>query len=405
MNPTPSPANFLRPVAPMGIYETLYAFQDAFGKPMGESGTHPWSQGFPRTVQLPNGPTIPDSVAVSVDDLKYPKAWGLPALRESIARSYRDAYGAPVDAENVMVFAGGRPGLMALLMFLESDIRVRIAETEYTPYWDMLKAFNRPYDIVPSHLENGFRPSVADYVGSHADGRRLVLLSNPCNPTGHTRCGEELKELVENSAFGETGLLVDEAYEFFHNPSVSALAHISDLDSSNLFVCGAATKGLQAPGIRVGWVVAAKRHIETLGNFASFGMGGVSHPSQRLAVELLEPARLKQARLAVSSFYGEQRARYGAAFEELGLRLHSGEGGFYHWCQLPDGLTATALNQRLFKDGAAILKGPDCDMYRRGDQGPLANFFRFSFGPLDPASFEADVTLLQSALELDKIAS
>jgi hypothetical protein len=32
---------------PMGIYETLYAFRDAFGQFMGTQGTHPWSQGFP----------------------------------------------------------------------------------------------------------------------------------------------------------------------------------------------------------------------------------------------------------------------------------------------------------------------------------------------------------------------
>jgi hypothetical protein len=36
----------------------------------------------------------------------------------------------------------------------------------------------------------------------------------------------------------------------------------------------------QCPGIRVGWVVASKRNIETLANYSSFGMGGVSHPSQ-----------------------------------------------------------------------------------------------------------------------------
>tara|TARA_B100001971_G_C17671385_1_gene277744 strand:+ start:132 stop:335 length:204 start_codon:yes stop_codon:yes gene_type:complete len=60
----------------MGIYETLYSFQDAFGSAMGEAGTHPWSQGFPRTVPLPDGPEIPNSVSVTSDDLKYPKAWG-----------------------------------------------------------------------------------------------------------------------------------------------------------------------------------------------------------------------------------------------------------------------------------------------------------------------------------------
>lgn len=38
--------SFLTHVPPMGIYETLYAFQNAFGTYMGEKGTHPWSQGF-----------------------------------------------------------------------------------------------------------------------------------------------------------------------------------------------------------------------------------------------------------------------------------------------------------------------------------------------------------------------
>ena len=394
-----SPPSFLHPVAPMGIYETLYAFQDAFGRSMGEAGTHPWSQGFPRTVQLPGGPEIPSVIPVSADDLKYPKAWGLPALRESIARSYRDAYGAEVAAENVMVFAGGRPGLIALLMFLQSDIGVRIAATEYTPYWDMLKLLKREYTLVPSSPANGFRPSVSEYVGDPAEGRRLVMLSNPCNPTGQTRHGDELQALVDAAAYGDTGLLVDEAYEFFHHPPVSALAHIKDLDSSNLFVCGAATKGLQAPGIRVGWVVAARRHIETLGNFASFGMGGVSHPSQNFAVKLLEPERLALARRAVPDYYQDQRDRYGEAFVNLGLTLHSGKGGFYHWCELADGLTAAELNRSLFSSGAAILQGPDCDMSRGGDSSPLKSFFRFSFGPLEYESFEQDISLLRRTLE------
>lgn len=402
---TPSPAPFLDPVLPMGIYETLYAFQDAFGKSMGSEGTHPWSQGFPRTVQLPGGPPIPDSIPVSSADLKYPKAWGLPALRESIARSYRDAYGAPVDSENVMVFAGGRPGLIALLLFLQSDIRVRIAETEYTPYWDMLKMLQREYSLVPSGIGNGFKPSVADYLGPSEEGRRLILLSNPCNPTGQTRIGDELQALVDATAFGETGLLVDEAYEFFHDKPVSALEHISDLENSNLFVCGAATKGLQAPGIRVGWVVASKENIETLGNFASFGMGGVSHLSQNYAVNLFEPRRLEQARRAVPTYYGEMRNRYGEVFEDLGLKLHSGKGGFYHWCELPEGMTAAGLNRKLFESGAAILEGTDCDMARRGADSPLANFFRFSFGPLDPSTFDEDMAILRSALESEWVAT
>src|SRR5689334_21005208 len=98
----------LRHVPPMGIYETLYAFRDAF------------------------------------------------------AAYYRRHYGADITSDNVMVFAGGRPGLAAVLLFLEAGIRVRIASTEYTPYFDLLRLLGRPYDTVASGPENGFAPPVAE---------------------------------------------------------------------------------------------------------------------------------------------------------------------------------------------------------------------------------------------------
>ena len=391
-------SSFLTHVPPMGIYETLYAFQNVFGTAMGEPSTHPWSQGFPLTTQIPGGPAMPEQIQLDSTDLKYPKAWGQPELREAIAGYYKHYYGAKIDAENVMVFAGGRPGLIALLLFLQQDIHIRIASTEYTPYWDMLRLLKRDYSLVESGEANCFYPSTQDYLGDGKHAKNLIMLSNPCNPTGITRHGDDLKSLVQNASFGSNGLLVDEAYELFHEPPVSALAHIKNIDESNLFVCGAATKGLQAPGIRIGWVVAAKQHIEILGNFSSFGMGGISRPSQLYAVDLLKRERTDLSQKAIPEFYANQRNRYGEVFADLGLELYSGDGGFYHWCKLPENLTASELNERLFPHGAAILKGTDCDMARLGDQSTLKQFFRFSFGPLMPDSFEEDIRIFKMAL-------
>ncbi len=389
--------SMLRHVRPMGIYETLYAFLESFGSYMGDAGTHPWSQGFPRTDRLPGGPPMPSTVHVTSSDLRYPKAWGMPALRDAIAAYYRRWYGASIDPENVMVFAGGRPAIVSTLLFLDPAATVRIASTEYTPYYDILERLGREYTLVPSTVENDFAPPVEDYLTD--GGRSLVILSNPCNPTGVTRSGDDLRRLVEASSSSDTGVLVDEAYEFFHDEPVSAMQYVDDIDSSNLFVVGAATKGLQAPGIRVGWIVASREHVEILSNFSSFGMGGVSHPSQLYALELFGEERIELARRAVPAFYADQRAKYAAAFDELGLDLFSGDGGFYHWCRLPGELTAEELNQRLFREGAAVLKGTDCDMARLGDASPLRNFFRFSFGPLDPSSFDTDIAIMGRALE------
>lgn len=392
----------------MGIYETLYAFRDSFGQFMGTEGTHPWSQGFPLTTPLPGGPELPSSVEVTWEDRFYPKAWGHPRLCEAVARHYNDFYGTSITPENVMVFAGGRPGIFAVLAFLKRHVEIRIGNVEWPAYLDIMTQAEANWRVIPFHKENGFHPPNSAYydrTGLNAKTHLLPIISNPGNPTGHTRSGAELEELMAMAEEPKNGILLDEAYEMFHESrGVSGIAYVKDLDDSNVFLAGACTKGLQCPGIRIGWIIASKTNVETLSNFSSFGMGGVSHPSQLYAVELLEPGRVARAREAVTRHYGMQRERYGKAFEEMGLTIHTGDGGFYHWLELPEGLNAGELNRRLFKHGAAILEGIDCDMGRPHAKdpdyvSPYDNFFRFSFGPLLPETFESDIEILSGVLE------
>jgi len=394
---------------PMGIYETLYAFKDSFGSFMGEKGTHPWSQGFPLTTPLEKfgGPPLPSSVEVTWEDRFYPKAWGHPDLREAISGYYNDQYGSKVEPENVMVFAGGRPGIFTVLAFLKEHVQVRIGNIEWPAYLDILEQTDTDFQIVPFTKENGFHPSNEEYFdrsGLNAKTSLMPIISNPQNPSGQTRWGDELRDLIRLAEGPKNGILLDEAYEMFHSPSVSGIQYIEDLDNSNVFIAGACTKGLQSPGIRIGWIVSSKKNIETLSNFSSFGMGGVSHPSQHYAVKLLEPSRVEKARKAVEEHYNWQRGRYGKAFEEMGLGVYTGDGGFYHWLELPEGMTSSELNKRLFKHGAAILCATDCDMARPHSkdpsyESPYSRFFRFSFGPLLPETFDSDIELFRGVFD------
>ena len=398
---------------PMGIYETLYAFRDSFGSFMGTEGTHPWSQGFPLTTPLEKfgGPSLPSSVDVTWEDRFYPKAWGHPALREAIVKYYNSQYGSQITAENVMIFAGGRPGIYTVMAFLKEHVTVRIGNIEWPAYLDIMEQTNTHYQTVPFTKENNFHPGNAAYFDRadiNANTRLMPVISNPQNPSGQTRSGEELRELIQMAEQPGNGILLDEAYEMFHSPSVSGIEYVQDLDNSNVFLSGACTKGLQSPGIRVGWMVASRKNVETMSNYSSFGMGGVSHLSQHYAVKLLEPGRVKQARKAVEQHYNWQRERYGKAFEAMGLGVYTGNGGFYHWLELPEGMTNAEFNKRLFKRGAAILCASDCDMARPHSKDPsyvtpYSRFFRFSFGPLLPETFESDIQLFSEVLEQYKI--
>ncbi len=386
----------LRQFPPMGVYETLFRFAEVTHKYMGDPGTHPWAQGFPLTTQLPDGPPLPDVVRITATDRMYPKADGQPPLREAIAAYYRHFHGARITADNVAVFAGGRPGIFAILAFLLEDWSIAVEETEYTPYWDLLKLLRRPHTLIPSNQHNRFRPTLDD----HPRGDRVLLLkSNPSNPTGVTLAGDDLRDLVRHYSQPGRGALLDEAYEFFADPEpVSALRYIDDIDQTDLFVSGAATKGLQVPGMRVGWVIASKRHIELFRNYSSLAMGGVSRASQLYVTELLERDRVARARRAVANFYTQQRRRFGDGLRRLGFELFTGNGGFYHWARLPGGLTGDAFNERLLRHDAAILPGRLCDMARRGDHGPLGTMMRFSFGPLPADATDRALEILAACV-------
>ena len=375
----------------MGIYETMYAFRDSFGSFMGTEGTHPWSQGFPLTTPLEkfDGPSMPSSIDVTWEDRFYPKAWGHHKLRESIVDYYNSQYGSEITPENVMIFAGGRPGIYSVLAFLKDNVQARIGSIEWPAYLDIMEQTNTNFQIVPFTKENGFHPSNEAYfdrTGLNAKTRLMPIISNPQNPSGQTRWGEELRELIELAEQTRNGILLDEAYEMFHSPSVSGIQFVKDLDNSNIFIAG-----------------ACKKNIETLANYSSFGMGGVSHPSQLYAVKLLKPDRVKKARKAIEKHYNWQRKRYGKAFEDMGLGVYTGNGGFYHWLELPEGMESSELNKRLFKRGAAILCASDCDMARPHSKDPnyltpYTRFFRFSFGPLLPETFEDDIQLFSEVL-------
>ena len=403
---------FLNHVPPMGIYETLYAFRDTFGSFMGTEGTHPWSQGFPLTSQLEKfgGPELPNNVEVTYEDRFYPKAWGHPKLRGAIVDYYNSRYASTITPENVMIFAGGRPGIYTVMAFLKKQVRVRIGNIEWPAYLDIMNQSKTMYETIPFTKENNFHPKNEEYFNRMTLDEKtaiLPIISNPQNPSGQTRSEQELCELIEMAEQPGNGILLDEAYEMFHSPSVSGIEFVQDLDSSNIFLSGACTKGLQSPGIRIGWIIASKTNIKILANYSSFGMGGVSHLSQQYAMKLLESSRVKKARKAVEEHYNWQRERYGKAFEEMGLGVYTGDGGFYHWLELPDGMTSVELNKRLFKRGAAILCAFECDMGRPHSKDlnyktPYERFFRFSFGPLLPESFETDINLFREVYEAYK---
>lgn len=395
----------------MGIYEMLDSFQEARGKPMGAPGTRPWIQGYPYLGNLPEGPVLPTELALNPADRKYPPRWGHEELRAALARYYQEIHGAKIGPQHVAVLGGGRQALFSLMVMHQCEMlrrgetsRVVLEQTEYPPYWDACRFLGLPIELIQSDLNNGFRPTAQDYASLFDERPTFWIKSNPCNPTGVTWSPDDLKPLIDATRNEHVFGLVDEAYEFFVDPTFrSALAGIDDIDAQQTVVVGAATKGLQFPGARIGWVVGPERLIDAIGSYVTFAVGGVSRPSQRFIEMLLDPEQVRHHRESMGRFNRSQSDQYKEMVLGAGMKVHTGPGGFYHWCEVPDEGDAQEVNQRLLEHDACVLPGYYCDQGRPYDESeyasPLARCFRLSFGPCGPEDPPGDARIWRSAFE------
>ena len=99
--------------------------------------------------------------ALDADRIGYVAALGIPALRERIARHYRDAYGVELSAERVIVTTGSSGGFpLAFLASFDAGDRVALAAPGYPAYRNILAALNLEAVDLPTSAADRFQPTV-----------------------------------------------------------------------------------------------------------------------------------------------------------------------------------------------------------------------------------------------------
>src|SRR4029079_9995246 len=120
----------------------------------------------------------------------------MPALRERIARHYRDAYGVEVSPERVVVTTGSSGGFpLAFLGCFDAGDRVALAAPGYPAYRNILAALNLEAVDLPTSAADLFQPTVAAL--ERAGPIAGLIVASPSNPTGTMVRRSELKALAE----------------------------------------------------------------------------------------------------------------------------------------------------------------------------------------------------------------
>jgi aspartate/methionine/tyrosine aminotransferase len=297
------------------------------------------------------------SRALGEDLLGYTEALGRPALRERLARHYRDIYGVAVAPERIVVTTGSSAGFtLAFLALFDAGEMLAMASPGYPAYRNIAHAMGLVPNFIPCREESAFRLT-ARAVADAGEGEGL-LIASPANPSGTVIDEAELKAIIDVCARRGQKLISDEIY---HGITYGARAQTALAFTDDAIVINSFSKYFSMTGWRIGWMVVPADLVRTFERLAQNFYISPPAVSQVAALAALSASDELDGHVRT---YSTNRARLLRAVKEAGFGVVApADGAFYVYADVsPFGLSASAFAKSLLSDtGIAATPGVDFD--------------------------------------------
>jgi DNA-binding transcriptional MocR family regulator len=298
--------------------------------------------------------------------LQYSRSEGYQPLRRWIAH-YMHGQSVPCEEDNVLITSGSQQGLefLARLLLSRGDTALLAAPT-YLGALQAFAAYEPRYDELPGAGSNRTPASYAD--AARAAGGRVKLayvVPDFANPTGESLSLPARRRLLDLAAALDVPVIEDAAYaalrfEGATAPSVMALevARRGSIENARAVYCGTFSKVL-SPGLRVGFIVAAKpliRRLVLIKQACDLNSATINQMVMHRLASTVFDAQVAAARI-------HYRRRRDAMLCALKRHMPPGatwtkpKGGLFVWLRLPERVDASVLLDRALAEGIAFVPG------------------------------------------------
>ena len=298
-------------------------------------------------------------------------AAGLPELREALARRYRQRGATTVTSEQVLVTAGAKTGLFALLSeMLRPGDEVLLPTPNWFGFHDLVRRAGGTLRTIPLSAAANYAFTAETLRAALTPATRLLLLSNPNNPTGRVYSRAEWTALLAVTAeFPDLWVLSDEIYEGigFGPEPVPTLLALPGPHERHVVVSGF-SKSLALAGWGVGCLVAPPALARAVtARLFSTGVA-VPVPSQQAALAATQHAEAIGAALCARLQPTRQLLLDGLAALPGAPVVVAPEGTYYIFADfthflapgLPVPAASAALVLRLAEAGLEVVDGATC---------------------------------------------
>jgi acetylornithine aminotransferase len=295
---------------------------------------------------------IREALAASIEPVSsYPRAPGLPELRQAISGWIERRFGVSVDpSKEIVPTLGSKEAIFSFAQIALGDKRVvAIPEPAYPVYERGALFANGSVATLPLKEENGWLPDLEAF--DAWDEIALFWVCYPNNPTGAVAPLSFYEELAARAR--EHGFLLcsDEAYSelWFDEPPVSAL---QVEDRTNVVVFNTLSKRSSMTGYRSGFVCAPPEIGDALRSFRPTVGTAPQEFVQRASVAAWSDDQHVED---VRALYRRKRETLLLALEERGLRLAGSDATFYLWLDV--GGSSEEFARQLLGHGIVVAPG------------------------------------------------
>ena len=282
---------------------------------------------------------------------------GDPELRAAIAADVERRTGRSTDPIEVLVTHGGSGGVAAaVLALVDPGERVVIPEPSYSLYADAVRLAGGVPVFVATGEDNHLD---LDAIDAAADGARMIVLCNPCNPTGAVYRRSELEGVARIAERIDALVISDEAYAHivYDGHRFVSAAEIPGL-AARLVLCQTLSKKYAMTGLRIGYLVAPRPVTDACLRAHRTFNGPGNAVIQRAAIAAIAGSDEWPDRMLAE--YAHRRDLVIEALGDIdGARLFSPEGTFFAFVRSESGLDSQALVEHLATAGVAVRQGAE----------------------------------------------
>jgi len=328
---------------------------------LSESGVHPLSL---------NELLTPDELARARRiEIGYTQTNGTPELRERIARLYPG-----IGLGQILATAGSSEANFLLIWSLiESGDEVLFELPNYMQMWGLLRGFGAKVKPFALHEETGWQPDPDELRKLVTRKTKIIVLTNPNNPTGSVLTAESMKTVIDVAAKVGAWILCDEVYQGAELNGVLTPSFWGKYDK--VLVVNGLSKAYGLPGLRIGWVVGPEEIIEKTWPYHDYTTISPSALSDKLAAIALDPKNKDRILARTRGILNKNLPILEAWLKKQGgiFTFRPPKAGAILFAHYNLAINSTGLVERLIREKSVLLVP--------GDHFEVDHYLRFGYGP------------------------